>query len=82
MNDPIAVEARFEPDGSIQPGALVWHGHRIDVQSVGRQWDEDDGRHILVLSAGKQAELVYRPADAAWNLRRSPLDFGSPTAKA
>lgn len=81
MNDPLAVEARFEPDGSIQPVALIRNGKRIELQSVGRQWDEDDGRHILVLSAGKQAELVYRAADASWRLRRSPIDFGIPTAK-
>lgn len=82
MNDPVAVEARFEPDGSIQPVGLVLNGKRLNVQAVGRQWDEDDGRHILVMSSGQQAELVYRAADASWRLRRSPADFGNPTANA
>lgn len=81
MNDPLAVEARFEPDGSIHPAALIRKGKRIEVEAVGRQWDEDDGRHILVMSAGQQAELVFRAADGSWHLRRSPADFGSPTAK-
>ncbi len=83
MNDPVAVEARFEPDGSIQPVALVLAGVRIRIASVGRQWDEADGRHILVMSHSHQtAELVYSPAGASWKLHVAPPDFGSPRATA
>ena len=37
---PVTVEARFAPEGTITPTAIVEGGRRRAIAAVGRQWDE------------------------------------------
>jgi hypothetical protein len=77
MKEAIAVEARFELDGSIRPLNFIWRGHRYRIRSVGRQWDEESKRHFLVMVLGERVyELVYLPTESTWHLSRRPEDFG------
>jgi hypothetical protein len=78
LNDPIVVDARFEKDGSIRPNAFAWKGLHYKIDSVGRQWEEQDIRHILVMVNGdKVFELSFTPSTLCWHLIRIPDDFGS-----
>jgi len=35
---PVAVEARFDVDGTITPLALAWRGQMLRISDVGRSW--------------------------------------------
>ena len=77
MSDPIAVEARFERDGSIRPLAFVWEDEIRRVVSHGRQWEENGERHFLVMTADEGVyELAYQQQDGIWRLLRRPQDLG------
>jgi len=66
------VEARYLPDGTVQPVTFTWHGRRWSVAGLGRQWDESDGRHVLVLAPdGSRFELCLTLAEGPWRLRRA-----------
>jgi hypothetical protein len=82
VTEGIAVEARFEQDGTIRVLAFERRGSRHVVASMGRQWDAEDGRHFLVMTPSEMVvELLYRQeaVGGAWELVR---DFrrGSETA--
>lgn len=77
MSYPIAVEARFETDGSIRPLAFVWQDEVIRIASLGRQWEMEGEVHFLVMPANERVfELAYRQTDGRWILCRRPQDFG------
>jgi PncC family amidohydrolase len=68
----VAVEAQFQADGEIQPTAFTWRGSRRTIAGLGRQWDESDGRHVLVEATdGSRFELCLTSADHTWRLKRA-----------
>jgi hypothetical protein len=76
MKEPIAVEARFERDGTLRPLSFDWKGRRYLVESQGRQWEEKDVQHFLVMVGEDQVfELAYFPSENQWKLIRSPHDL-------
>lgn len=75
MNDPVAVEARAEEGGALRPLAFLWRQRRYPITALGRQWEQDDERHFLVMTTDDQVyELVYLAREGAWRLRRAPGD--------
>lgn len=79
MSEIIAVEARFEADGNIRPLAFFRRGRRYRVASLGRQWEQGDERHFLVMTPSEQVyELVYQSGEGCWKLQRQPKDFRPP----
>lgn len=83
MKEPIAVEARFEADGTIRPKAFLWQGRRYRIASLGRQWEDEDERHFLVMTADNRVyELAFLLQQAAWRLIRRPQDFGGSASTA
>lgn len=71
-DEPAAVEARFLADGEIRPTAFFWRGHRRSVTGLGRQWDEADGRHVLVTTEdGSRYELCLASDRKSWRLLRA-----------
>ncbi len=76
MKEAIAVEARFEPDGTLRPIAFEWDQRRYIIEDYGRQWEENGRRHFLVMVSSDQVfELVYLTGENQWQLWRSPHDF-------
>ena len=66
----ISVECLFEPDGRIQVRRVGLDGHWQSV-GQGRQWVDQDGRHILVMLANNQTgELLLRAGALTWEFRR------------
>ncbi len=77
MKDPIAVETRLEPDGTLLPLAFIWRNHRHSIHSFGRRWEQGSQVHFLVQDERMRTfELAYAPEDASWILLRAPEDFG------
>lgn len=76
MSDHIQVEVRID-DGQPRPAAFTWNGRRFDIYHHGRQWDEGDGHHFLVMTQDRRPfELVHSDVNGSWRLAKSPVDFG------
>jgi hypothetical protein len=75
MMQSIEVSAVFSPEGKITPLRFRWRGGVHMVESTGRHWQEEDGCHILVMTAGGQmVELLFAPLESRWYLVRSGPD--------
>lgn len=71
--EPVEVTARFSIDGKILPLNFSWRQKSYKITSVGRSWENETGRHILVMTPGDRIyQLVFVPAESLWYLR--PLD--------
>ena len=76
MSEVIHVEVRFGDDGEILPLAFVWEERRFSVLSLGRQWQEGDFRHFLVMTSGEQVfSIAYNEETGSWCMGRSPAEF-------
>ena len=72
VNEPTAVEARFESDGAVRPRRFTWRQSWLDVSDVGRQWRDADGHHVLVMVAGQQTfELLLERESLSWRIVRA-----------
>jgi PncC family amidohydrolase len=68
------IDVRWTGAGEILPRQFTWNGQKIPVESVGRQWKDENGAHVLVMALGGQAfELTYTP-QAVWTIR--PISGG------
>jgi len=56
VDEPTAVEARFEADGRVHPRRFRWDQNWLNVTDVGRQWVDLDGRHVLVMAQASQRQ--------------------------
>jgi hypothetical protein len=73
VDEPTAVETRFETNGRVRPHRFVWQEAWLDVTDVGRQWLDDAGRHVLVMVAGQQTfELLLERETLIWKVTRAP----------
>jgi hypothetical protein len=73
--EPVEVSAKFGIDGKITPYSFTWQGKNYQVASTGRNWKDDSGTHILVMTPGDRVfELIFCTDPVGWFLRR--LDGG------
>ena len=78
INEPILVQARFLPDGDVQPHAFTWRERVRPIADWGRQWDEtSDGVqwrcHLVRTADGETFELRFAVATGRWLLHRAWL---------
>ena len=71
INEPILVQARFLPEGGVQPTAFIWRSRTRYVSDLGRQWQEDMGGYtwhcyLVRTPSGETFELRYAPAEGRW----------------
>lgn len=79
MSEAIAVEARFEAEGTLRPIAFEWKGQRFIIESYGRRWEENGTQHFLVMVHGEQVyEITFLHGENQWKLKRTPQDFRKP----
>lgn len=72
--EPIAVEARFTPEGEITPRRFEWQGHLLTVEGVGRRWSEHGARCFNVMAmGGRLFELRLDEEALRWSLVRGPI---------
>lgn len=68
----IEVTAQFLTDGTIHISRFSWNGRDYQVESQGRQWQAENGRHVLVtVVGGRMFELLFMPVDGRWFMARS-----------
>ena len=71
--EPIEVTAQFRIDGQIVPLRFVLNGKTFPIESIGRNWQAEDGVHILVMiPGGKVVELILNLSQGRWYLRCLP----------
>ncbi|MCA9984083.1 MAG: hypothetical protein KDE09_03730 [Anaerolineales bacterium] len=73
--EKVAVECTFSPEG------VRVHRIRPDDQWLpveqGRQWEDESGRHVLIMVPGQQAqELLLRRGTLTWVI--GPASHSSP----
>jgi hypothetical protein len=65
----IEVISKLDPQGKLLPIRFTWKGVSYPVDSIGRQWEDDRGQHILVMiPGGRTFELLYASRDQVWLL--------------
>ena len=70
--EPIEVVVRFNEKGEVTPLNFTWNLQSYQIVSTGRQWEAEDGRHILVMSAAERIfELIFLPLEGRWYLKES-----------
>lgn len=80
MKEPISVEAYRNASGDLQPRAFTWRMERYPIHTTGRQWEEGEERHFLVMTPGNKVfEIGYDRDEHRWYLYRHPGHFGPPS---
>jgi hypothetical protein len=70
--EPIEVTARFSEQGTITPLSFIWNGGHYKVDSIGRQWTDGAGQHVLVMVASERIyELIFLKDEARWFISQS-----------
>lgn len=65
--DPINVTAKFTDKGNIILLRLDMPGQILKVESTGREWEEEDGRHMLAMVEGNRVyHLLFSPQKMMW----------------
>lgn len=73
--ESIEITTSFDQKGNIKPLRFTWREREYRSISVGRSWQDETGRHILVMAPGNQVyELVYSASEMRWYLAGIGLD--------
>ena len=71
MDDPINVTCAIDEAGQITLHRLTWRGQVHTIIAIGRQWDEEDGRHVLAEAGdGTRFEALLRREDFTWRAKQ------------
>lgn len=66
----IAVDCVFLEDGSVRLRRLRRNNEKWQPVEQGRQWRDDDGRHVLVMIGGSDVYEIVLSADTlTWQLK-------------
>ena len=75
--DAIEVTARFDLQGDIHPISFTCQGKTYQITSTGRHWQDEQGKHILVMIPGERVvELVFDPTRGLWFLNPTGPERG------
>jgi hypothetical protein len=65
----VSVDCLFEPDGQVRVRRIGLDGRWQSV-GQGRQWQDSDGRRVLIMLPNNQtAELLLRADTLTWEFR-------------
>jgi hypothetical protein len=71
FEDPIKVTGSMDAQGQVTLQRVTWQGHQHTVVGIGRQWDDETGRRLMVETAdGAHLEIQLRREDLIWYVRR------------
>lgn len=79
MDTLVGVTAFMDEQGNINPQQIVLQGRPVTIVSVGRQWQSDNGRHVLVETGdGTRFELLLSRTELLWRIKRMwPLELAA-----
>lgn len=68
--EPVEAQARWVHDGGFEPTQFRWKGHMYRIESIGRNWEDDNGFHVMcMISGGQVFELIFRLKPAGWMIQ-------------
>jgi len=71
FDDPIMVNGSIAADGELDVNQLTWQNQTYAIISIGRQWETETGRHVLVEAAGNiRFEVALERNSLTWRLKR------------
>jgi PncC family amidohydrolase len=78
IDEPILVQARFLPDGQVQPLVFVWRNRTRYITDLGRQWQEAVGDviwrcYLARTPTTETFELRFNSGSGQWMLARAWL---------
>jgi hypothetical protein len=74
-DEPVAVDVSFDAEGAVRPRRFIWNQAWRDVSDIGRQWEDEAGRHVLVMVGGRQTfEMLLERKSLIWRVVRAPDD--------
>ena len=77
MMEKIDITTRFSREGKLIPLEITLGDEVIGILNIGRQWDTDDGKHILVMDYQENTyHLFFKIADLSWYVIKDLI--GSP----
>ena len=72
LDEPVTVTAVIDHTGNVRPTSMRWQENDYQLIGIGRQWESEEGRHVLVEAAdGSRFEMQLSRQDLVWRLRRS-----------
>jgi hypothetical protein len=79
IGESIFVQARFAPEGGVQPVAFIWRDRTRYVAALGREWQEEiEGRvwrcYLVQTPTAETFELRLDPEGMRWVLARAWLN--------
>ncbi len=71
FDDPISVTCSIDNQGHTTLQSLSWQGRQHTIVATGRQWEAEDGRHLMAEAAdGTRFELQLQRQNLIWHVRR------------
>jgi hypothetical protein len=65
--EKIDITTRFRRDGSLVPIDFSVEDQTIPIIHIGRQWDTEAGKHILVMDQRENTyHLFFQVSDLSW----------------
>ncbi|MEE8356978.1 MAG: hypothetical protein V3R33_06675 [Anaerolineales bacterium] len=78
--EKIEITTKFRSDGSLIPIELLIENQSIQILDVGRQWETEDGKHLLVMDCQNQTyHLFFQMQDLSWYLVRDLKQKSKPS---
>ena len=75
--EKIDITTRFSKEGKLIPLDFTLGDEVIGILNIGRQWDTDDGKHILVMDYQENTyHLFFNIPDLSWYVIKDLI--GSP----
>jgi len=68
------IDVRWSGAGEIIPRQFTWNGKKIAVESIGRQWKDEEGAHVLCMALGGQVFELTFSSQSVWMIR--PISGG------
>jgi hypothetical protein len=69
IDAPVEVEANLA-DGKVNPQSVTWLGQQYQVIGVGRQWQAENGTHVLIELHDQSRMEVCLGQNLRWQLCR------------
>jgi hypothetical protein len=70
-DEPITATGTMDSRGQVSVQSFTWQEQQYTIITMGRQWTDEAGRHLLVEAAGgARFELLLRRRDLVWSVQR------------
>lgn len=74
--EKIDITTRFSREGKLIPLEFTLGDGKIGILNIGRQWETEEGKHILVMDHQEKIyHLFFDIGDLSWYLIRDQIGY-------